>query len=169
MILINRGAERSLSARCLVTNMSRDPIYIQSVIVRIVAEDGEHKAYITDAEDIRRSGEGSDWKVLTRQGPVQPGAMFDMGSYASVLDYAADVCFGETSFASSKLAQSTRLFEISVLGVYGSEDLLIGASRTFELFRDGSSLEIRVTEALTRQITRRSERRKLALELVENR
>jgi hypothetical protein len=57
--------------------------------------------------------------------------------------------------------------EITILGIYGSEDLLIGATRKFDLPKSDSGSAVRASEALTRQITRRRERKKLLKELHE--
>ncbi|GHC75251.1 hypothetical protein [Limoniibacter endophyticus] len=165
MMLINRGEGDGLQSRCLVTNMSRDPIYIQSVLVRIMADGKEHRAYITDAEDIRQSGDATGWQRLTRQGPLPPGTMVDMGAYGGILDYAARACCKEKKFEGSKLAKDTSFIEFVILGVYGSEDLLIGASREFHIEERSDALKLRAVTAFTRQITRSRERKHLSAEL----
>jgi len=167
MLVINRGEGRTLEARCLVTNMSPEPVHIQSVVVRLHTSDALHTAYITDAEDIRRSGNQSGWQRMTRQGPLPPGTMVDMGSFACILDYAAHVCADEEHFKGSKLASRVECIEISILGIYGSEDLLIGATRKFEPDHGNEPLELRAADALTSQITKRRERRRLSRELAE--
>lgn len=161
ILIINRGEGRTLDARCLITNMSREPVHIQSVVATLMTEDTSYVAYLTDAEDIRLSGETGDWKRMTRQGPLQTGTMVDMGTFRCVLDYAAKVCCEEPVFAGSNLSRSTTGIEITILGVYGSEELLVGASRCFELDRSKAEMELRAVTALTRQITGKRERRRL--------
>lgn len=167
MIVINRGEGRTFEARCLVTNMSREPVHIQSVMARILTPDGEHRAYITDAEDLRAEGKPSHWERMTRQGPLASGMMVDMGSYGAILDYTAQACCGHAAFEDSELADRATMVEISILGIYGSEDLMIGASREFTIDRSGEEPELRARVAETRQITRHSERKLLARELAE--
>ncbi|WP_273692366.1 hypothetical protein [Ketogulonicigenium vulgare] len=167
MLVINRSEGRTLEARCLVTNMSPEPVHIQSVVVRLRAIDTTQVVYITDAEDIRRSKDQSGWQRMTRQGPLLPGTMVDMGSFGGILDYAAFVCSGEDSFLYSKLAPQVEYVEISILGIYGSEDLLIGATRKFTPDRDNENIQLKAVEASTTQITRRRERKRLSRELAE--
>lgn len=165
MLVINRGEGRTLDARCLLTNMSPEPVHIQSVVVKLQTTKGSFTAYISDAEDIRRSGDQTGWQRITRQGPLQPGTMIDMGSYRGILDYTAHVCVGEDAFQDSALAHEAQSIEIAILGIYGSEDLLIGATRKFELDRETTPVELRAVDVLTRQITKRKERRRLSKEL----
>lgn len=165
MLVINRGEGRTLDARCLVTNMSQDPVHIQSVLAKITAPGGEYTAYITDAEDVRYAGNPSGWERMTRQGPLASGMMVDMGSFAGILDYAAQSCCGHQRFEGSELCTEATTIEITILGIYGSEDLLIGASRKFEIDQSKKEIELRAKTTQTRQITRAHERKRLAKEL----
>jgi hypothetical protein len=167
MLIINRVEGSGLDARCFVTNMSRDPVHIQSVVAKVATAEDEHVAYITDAEDVRQAGNPSGWERLTRQGPLQPGTMVDMGSYECILDYVASTCCGTSGFAHSALAEKANELEITILGIYGSEDLLIGATRVFEMHRSDSRIDLRACDAHTRQITRKRERRFLASQLAQ--
>lgn len=161
MLVINRGEGRTLSSRCLVTNMSRGPVHIQSVVATLTTQETTHNAYITDAEDIRRSERTSDWQRLTRQGPLQPGTMVDMGTFGCILDYAAQSWGNEPAFIGSSFEERACRIDITILGIYGSEDLLIGACRSFELDRSKPEPELRALTALTRQITAKKERKRL--------
>lgn len=161
MLVINRGEGRNLSARCLVTNMSREPVHIQSVVATLTTGETTYNAYITDAEDIRGSGQTSDWQRLTRQGPLHPGTMVDMGSFQCILDYAAQSWGKESTFIGSSFEKMAIGIEITILGIYGSEDLLIGASRSFVLDRSKPEIELKAVTALTRQVTSKKERKRL--------
>ncbi|WP_112500358.1 hypothetical protein [Agrobacterium sp. lyk4-40-TYG-31] len=161
MLVINRGEGRTLGASCLVTNMSREPVHIQSVVATVTTQEMTYNAYITDAEDIRGSGRTSDWQRLTRQGPLQPGTMVDMGTFGCILDFAARSWSNEPAFIDSHFGELATGVEITVLGIYGSEDLLIGASRSFEIDRSKSEIELRAVTALTRQLTAKKERKRL--------
>lgn len=167
MLVINHGEGRALNAHCLVTNMSRDPVHIQSVVAKIVAGGEVHMAYITDAEDIRRSGVDTGWQRMTRQGPLQSGVMADMGTFDCIVEYARSSAAEQVEASAVDLEHTAETIEITILGIYGSEDLLIGASRRFDFVRSPSGISIRASEALTRQITRRKERKRLSRELNE--
>lgn len=102
MLIINRGEGRDLSARCLITNMSQEPVYIQSVVANLISDGDRYTAYITDAEDIRSGGDPTGWQRLTRQGPLASGMMVDMGSFECILDYAARVNGDAEKFVDSR-------------------------------------------------------------------
>ncbi|WJH38459.1 hypothetical protein N7E02_07510 (plasmid) [Aliirhizobium terrae] len=167
MLVINHGEERALNAHCLVTNMSREPVHIQSVVAKVKTDNHTYTAYITDAEDIRQSGIDTGWQRMTRQGPLQPGTMADMGTFDCIIAYAEANAIEAGEHFTSKLDAVAENIEITILGIYGSEDLLIGATRKFDLTKSDGRSAIRASEALTRQITRRRERRKLLKELNE--
>ncbi|MQY46575.1 hypothetical protein GAO09_11020 [Rhizobiales bacterium RZME27] len=167
MLVINHGEGRALNAHCLVTNMSKEPVHIQSVVAKVLADGKTHTAYITDAEDIRRSGVATGWQRMTRQGPLQPGTMVDMGTFDCILEYAESTAIENGGELHRKLDEQAEAIEIIILGIYGSEDLLIGASRKFDLAKAANGAGLRASEALTRQITRRQERKKLLRELNE--
>jgi hypothetical protein len=167
MLVINHGEGRALNAHCLVTNMSKDPVHIQSVVARVHANGKTYSAYITDAEDIRRSGVDTGWQRMTRQGPLQSGTMADMGTFDCIIDYAEASALEAGENVIGKLDEAAEAIEITILGIYGSEDLLIGATRRFDLAMSKTGTRIRASEALTRQITRRRERKRLLKELNE--
>lgn len=167
MLVINRGEGRELSARCFVTNMSQEAVYVQSVVADLITPRKRHRAYITDAEDLRDVGSPTGWQHMTRQGPLGSGKLVDMGSFECILDYAVQVCAGEDRFAESALGRETYACEITIVGIYGSEDLLIGACRCFEIERCGEALFLRATRPETKQITSPRERRRLASEIAE--
>jgi hypothetical protein len=167
MLVINHGEGRALNAHCLVTNMSREPVHIQSVVAKIITKNHTYTAYITDAEDIRQSGIDTGWQRMTRQGPLQPGTMADMVTFDCIIEYAEASEIEAGEHFTGKLDAVAENIEITILGIYGSEDLLIGATRKFDLPKSDSGSAVRASEALTRQITRRRERKKLLKELHE--
>lgn len=165
MLVLNRSEGRTLDAHCLVTNMSREPVHVQSVVATLRTANDTHSAHITDAEDIRTSGTTTGWQRMTRQGPLSSGTMVDMGTFACILDYATQSCSDDQHFLGSKLEAQAITLEITILGIYSTEDLLIGASRIFEFDHTKTPVELRATTALTRQITKKSERKRLLKEL----
>ncbi len=165
MLVVNQSEGRTLETRCFVTNMSREPVHVQSVVATVRTDSDTHSAHITDAEDIRTSGTKTGWQRMTRQGPLLPGTMVDMGTFACILDYATQSCSDDRRFLGSKLEAQAISMGITILGIYSTEDLLIGASRTFEFDHARTPVELRATTALTRQIRRKSEHKRLLREL----
>ncbi|MGB3897096.1 MAG: hypothetical protein WA973_00910 [Mesorhizobium sp.] len=166
-LIINWGEGRALSARCFITNMSEGAVFIQSVVVDLEASSGHYRTFISDAEDLRNSARPSDWKHMTRQGPLGPGKFIDMGSFESILDYAVREATGERTFAGSTVGRAIHQFEITIIGMYGSEDMMIGASRRFAIEHVGGKACLRSVTVETHQITSARERRRLARELAQ--
>lgn len=167
MLIINRGEDTGLDARCLVTNMSPDHVHIQSMMVRGNLDGKAFKVYVTDAEDLKDGERPSDWAHMTRQGPLSAGQMADMGSFRTILDYAAKSCCAHDRFEGSPLGVDGAIIEIAILGIYGSEDLMIGATRSFVVRSDGPLVELHANSPRTHQISRRRERKRLEDELTE--
>lgn len=166
-LLINWGEGRDLSARCFVTNMSEGAVFIQSVVVDLVAPRAHHRVFISDAEDLKDSNRPADWKHTTRQGPVGPGKLIDMGSFKSILDYALHQKMSGTAVGDLSLNPGIQQFEITMIGMYGSEDTLIGASRGFEIVRARGKEWLRSASVETHQIVSSRERKQLARELAK--
>ena len=91
--------------------------------------------------------------------------MSDMGTIDYIIDYAETNAIEAGEYLTEKPSSVALRIEIPILGIYGSEDLLIGATRRFDLTKSGGGTAIPASEALTRQITRRRERRRLLKEL----
>lgn len=160
-LLISMGEAHDLTARCLITNMSEEAVYVQTVVVDLRCGEKCITAYITDAEDIVSAGNPTGWQRLTRQGPLKSGTMADMGTFEHILDYLVRSETGEVSFANSELAKDAQACDISILGIYGSEDLMIGATRRFELQGEGKNMTLKPVGVTTRQIASYWERRRL--------
>ncbi|CDX19942.1 conserved hypothetical protein [Mesorhizobium plurifarium] len=169
-LLINWGEGRELSARCFVTNMSEGAVFIQSVIVDLGTPLGRHRIFISDAEDLKNSKRPSGWKYMTRQGPLGAGKIIDMGSFSGILDYALHERTGDVNqtIGDADLSRNIHQFEITIIGMYGSEDTLIVASRRFEIVQHRGRACLRSSTVETHQIVSSRERRQLARELAEH-
>lgn len=88
-----------------------------------------------------------------------------MGTFDCIIEYAEYSAIETGEHLAGRLDYVAQSIEITILGIYGSEDLLIGAMRKFDLTKSGAGSGIRASEALTRQITRRRARIKLLKEL----
>lgn len=155
-LLITRGPGDGLAARCFLTNMSAGPVYVLSVIITLETPKG---TLIRPATEMHESDEPGSSRPLerTRQGPLQPAAIRDIGSFGHLVDAAlreGDARLDEVEAVT-----------IAVLGVYGSEDLPVGARRRFLLSREGAGVRVHSATIDTAQIRRRGERRKLLADL----
>lgn len=168
-ILITLGQGRGLDGHCLVTNMSAEPVYILALIAQVEGQDDVRSRAITELEGEQWS-EPSDLRLWTRQGPLDSSELRDMGTLRSMLNHVldADAVAASSEEDRERLADGLRSVVIRVIAAHGSEDLLIGAERAFDVARDGSGLTLRPRSHGTRQIRSRRERRRLSRLLDEH-
>ncbi|MGY8527183.1 hypothetical protein [Paracidovorax citrulli] len=155
-LLITRGPGDALEASCFLTNMSSGPVYVLSVFVTLETSDGTVVRSATNLLD--RDSEGLSRPLeRTRQGPLQPGSIRDMGSFQRLM--------GQALYEVEKRPKHVQALTVVVLGVYGSEDLPVGARRRFRLTTSGDRVELHACSVDTEQVRRRRERRKLLADL----
>lgn len=159
-LLITRGAGDGLDARCFLTNMSAGAIYVASVLVTLQTQSKTTLRVVTDIRDgdgriVEDAGRG------TRQGPLGSGEKQDLGSFGNLVRQA----LSQTSAAGDLSDLPLRSITVEVIGIYGSEDLPIGARRTFVLRKSGGTWQIAGKELNSRQIRGRRGRRKLIADL----
>lgn len=78
-ILINRSGGHDLGARCLVSNMGAEAIYIEAVIVECDT-DRSGQVSLTSLDTIAREPDG-DPRRSWFQGPLQPGELISLGNF----------------------------------------------------------------------------------------
>ncbi|MBU2533236.1 MAG: hypothetical protein KKB37_10885 [Alphaproteobacteria bacterium] len=161
LILISLAAEAGLSTRCLLGNMSTQPIFVMSIKIRLSAPGRcPVSASVTEME---REGTQAADGARTRQGPVQPGEMRDFGTVGELLRRVFDDPAGNDLLNSSRCVD----MEISIIAEYTSESLPVAAQRQFVL-SNGDGWKIRPKTAATHQIRSYRERRKLSTSILED-
>ncbi|WP_048708939.1 hypothetical protein [Microvirga massiliensis] len=155
-ILINRGAGAGLEARCLISNMSAEAIYLESLIATVETTEGRWSCPVTELLEGR-----SDLDLKTRQGPLQAGRLVDIGSFQSLIEPVLQRSAGLRGAVASDGLENLVAFEIKVIAVHGSEDLLAGAMRRFDVIRRQDWLLLRGHSVGTQQIRSRRERESL--------
>jgi hypothetical protein len=159
-ILINLGGGRELDSRCLVSNMSADPIYVQSIIARLHTADREIACPVTELDGVEDWEEPSDLRLWSRQGPLHAGHMRDMGSLRSILNHVLRSKLSDED--ASAVEADLVSFELQVAAVYGSEDLLVGAKRQFEVERKDDQVCVQPVTVDAQQIRSRRERKEIS-------
>jgi len=163
-LLITRGAGDGLDARCFVSNMSSGAVYVASVMVTVATGTRSAIRAVTDIRNAEGeiAEEAGRW---TRQGPLDSGETRDLGSFGSL----ARQVLAQMSAAGENPEASLRAITVQVIGIYGSEDLPVGASRTFILSGKGEGRQLQGKELDTRQVRSRRGRRKLVADLERDR
>ncbi|SKA12631.1 hypothetical protein [Novilysobacter spongiicola] len=163
-ILINLGQGRGLDAHCLVTNMSAEAIYIHALIARIEGPEGVLVCSITELDNETWS-DPSEIRLWTRQGPLKAGHVRDMGSVQAIIDHAMESA--PEGGRSLEPGAGRHSLELKVIAVHGSEDLLAGARRTFDIIQHERGPALRPRSYGATQIRSKRERRQMERSLAD--
>ena len=165
-LLITRGAGDGLEARCFLSNMSSGPVYVQSVLMTVEQPDGVLVCPVTDMLDLEGELPAAP-HLRTRQGSLGSGATRDIGSFHDLMQHALRAGAKENDAAVDP--SSVRSILLEVVGIYGSEDLPIGARRMFVVSNANGRLIIQGQELGTSQVRSRRARKKLVADLERDR
>lgn len=149
-LLINQALGGGLSSICVLSNMSEESIQVERVMMKVENPEEQWVVDLTDystqfsQSQVKHSGE-RDWRRETLQGPLSSGSSRLLGSFREFLSYVVewsgqsqgvDGRLGSRTVLASREASRYHSVEIRVIAVYVSEDLPVGASRTFYLQDD---------------------------------
>ncbi|MDQ0324349.1 hypothetical protein J2R99_000198 [Rhodopseudomonas julia] len=160
-VLINRGGSLGTEARCLISNMSAEAIYLTSLIAFVTTDDGTYRQELTDLRDLSDSLD-ADPRSRMKQGPLKPGEYLDIGTFHDLILTVGD---NEGQGSNEAWIASVRSLELTAVIVYGADDLLAGARRTFEIRHTDDDIQICPTTSDSQQIRSRRERRKIEKQL----
>jgi len=136
IVLISRTAGTGDSARCFVSNMGAEPIYLTALIADVCIGDTLNRSFVTDrdelgADDIDSPGDA------TNQGPLSSGSYLDAGNFGTILKRALD------HLDLSDHDEQVSELRLTVLCNSGHSNLLVAASRSFRVgWADGTRMFI---------------------------
>ncbi|AVX05156.1 hypothetical protein [Maritalea myrionectae] len=165
-IMITRSGVDNLQSRCLVCNMSSEPIYLLSLMIELKTPDDLNSYPITEIEGFEKWDNPSDVDLWSRQGPLDPGKVRDMGSFKEMIAHALRYT-KDTDMPDEADWPAIESLEIKVIASYGSENLPVGAKRRFDVKSDHQGWVLRPDAAVARQIRARGERKRLGTLLEE--
>lgn len=163
-ILINRGAGRGTEARCLISNMGAEPLYVMSILATLSRGDSRMTAAITDL-DHHEVDAVSDSREGTNQGPLESGDFMDIGTFSALMARCARACGEDAESLESRFDG----FELLIIAAYGADDLSVGARRVFRLCAGDQGKVLDPVGISTDQLRRRGQRRRLERLLEEYR
>lgn len=157
-ILINRGAGHTTASRCIITNMSPETVYVDTVVIEAMI-DGEMR--ICSLSDLDRLvDQAADRRTDLFQGPVGSGEYLDLGPYGDLIALA--LARGEDETLSDVDAVT-----LTLVGSYIWRDQLVAATRTFDLDHTVEGPAKMVPRGImTRQIRSARERRMIRKMLI---
>lgn len=160
-ILINVGGGSGLDARCLVSNMSQGTIYVRSLLLDLTTRDGTSSHSVTEPEGQEDWTGPTDLKLWTRQGPIDPGGIRDMGPFGAMLDHVVRTKHAQNERSVSADLSAIVQVRVTVVAQYGPEDLMVAAEQTYAVNRLNSSPRLVPQATTSRQIRSRRERARL--------
>jgi hypothetical protein len=158
-ILINVGAGRSIDGRCLISNMSSEAIYIESLIATVETTEGQWVCPVTDAQELAEK-QDQDLRSMTVQGPLKQGEVMDVGSFRDLVQHVVREAECPVP-ADAEFPKGLTALKIQAIADFGPDDLLVGAKRRFELVREDGTWMLGHHTPHTEQIRSRSERRRI--------
>lgn len=162
-ILINRGAGNDPDSRCIISNMSTSPLYVQAILIEIRCGSKTWQTTISDTEKLGEGESASKSMERTGQGPLREGEFMDAGSFAYLVRTA--VGRGRLGSDTPQDIGEIDFIKITVAAVYTAVDRLVGACRTFRVTKHGDGFLIIPEGALAKQLTSRSARHRLLQEV----
>lgn len=131
-IIINRGKGIGTDALCLISNMSSEAIYIQHVVAVLHTQQGSYSLDVVEYQ--QQSDEQEEGSYRTHQGPLSSSDYLHIQSFGSIVHQVKQYWKIEDDLLHGHTIQ----LEIRVIAIYGSEDMPMGASRSFNLDLDAS-------------------------------
>jgi hypothetical protein len=157
VIHIARATDTSGEARCLVTNMGSDMVYILGIKVEVV--DGEDRKVALVADRVHEEDPlGGETRHRTNQGPLRGGEVLDIGAFARICARATGAGPEDTGPAGDSV-------EITVIVAAHQAKRLMGGYKKFQIHDEEGTVTFRSEDVLTRQITSGRRRRNLKREL----
>lgn len=156
-IIINQGIGSGLSAHCLISNMSQEPIFVECIVAALDTEAGTQIDSVTEYEHA-----GDDTKVptlhdRTGQGPLKTGEYLDLGTFEEI----AGRVMRNKSAGQRADAGSLQAIELYVVAIYGPDDSPVGARRRFELRRTDRGPRLAAVTVDSIPLTSREDRQRM--------
>ncbi|WP_096173541.1 hypothetical protein [Cohaesibacter sp. ES.047] len=142
---IDVAAAKGHSARCLVTNMGSDMIYIEDVIADIEINDEIYSAIVADREEMDEDINETPLS-RTNRGPLKGGCFLDLGSLRQLAERVHLQTGSEdnlTDFQSIKIA---------VIGLSSQSNRVIRAEKQFNADWVDGRLTINAPSVETKQV-----------------
>jgi hypothetical protein len=131
-VIINRGKGIGVDAICLISNMSSEAIYVQHLVAVLHTQKCSYSLDVVEYQ--QRGSEQQDASYRTHQGPLASGDYLNIQSFGDIVNQVQAYWEIDDNLLRGQNIQ----LEIRVIAIYGSEDMPIGASRTFNLALDAS-------------------------------
>lgn len=164
-ILINKGvSDDDLDSPCLICNMSKEPVFIQGLIVELETSEGTFTKPATDSgERLDSEGGIKGLGERTRQGPLNSGACITVKDFRQLINRGAGA--GDLSVGSGVPQDEGVEFYalcLTIISFYAAEDRPFGVCRRFSLdYSDAEHPRITPTWVDTKRLTSRKDKKQV--------
>ncbi|MEA1081099.1 hypothetical protein [Marinobacter qingdaonensis] len=145
-LIINRGKSKDINALCIISNMSAEPVFIEYIVAELQTSHGTIVMDVTDLErgyddqgkpeGVEQEGQRPIADVVrdnTRQGPLESGGYLHIGTFRDIVERVAKAADIELQGYRPTNGIEFQWLTIQLIGIYGPEDLPMGAERSFKL------------------------------------
>lgn len=177
-LIINRGKKKDINALCIISNMSVESIFIEYIIATLDTSRGQIVMDVTDFEQqysddddldnneeenrkARRVLNDSRVNENTRQGPLGSGDFLHIGTFYDLIVRMTRDEGIEMGNHRPKGGLTLDRLTIRLVGIYGPEDMPIGAERSFDLEDNGDFCSLTPSSWDTKRMASMRQRREL--------
>ncbi len=154
-ILVTRAAGKGIRSRCLITNMSPQPVYVTSLIGTLHVPGREIELALTDLRELPEEELQHDPRSRMGQGSLGTGDYLNIGHF----DEIAQAMLDANNEDEVKVAEVNQL-DLVVVALTASDKLPIGAARSFQFERNSRrGTKVQPLSIATKQITQRRARK----------
>ncbi len=156
LVIIDVGAGRASQADCVISNMSREAIYVQEIILSLYTDNGEKLNSVAFFGDMTDHSQKENAKIS--RGPLDSSGEMKIGTFREmVIKASRNQDRGEEH---DDRATQVNSVEITVISFYGPSASIGAAQRTFRF--DGKNRDlIAPTSIDTLQLNRWWQRRRV--------
>lgn len=148
-VIINRGKQKDMDALCIISNMSKEAIYVEYIIAILETSHGTVTMDVTDFEraytEEREDEDGNQQSVAvtpkgvhenTRQGPLLSGDFMHIGTFNDLIRRLARQAGIPMRGYCPEGPIELKCLTVQVIALYGPDSRPISASRRYDISSD---------------------------------
>lgn len=148
-LIINRGKKKDMDALCIISNMSKEAIYVEYIIAVLATSHGTVTMDVTDFEraykENQKDDEGNQQSIAvtpngvhenTRQGPLLSGDFMHIGTFDSLVRRLARQAGIPMRGYCPEGKIKLKCLTVQVIALYGPDSRPISATRRFDINSD---------------------------------
>ncbi|NDV49309.1 hypothetical protein [Salipiger sp. PrR003] len=157
---LDLGVATDENARCILTNMGSEPIYIAAIVVELCYSSATHSFIVTDRKEMPVE-EANRPLERTTKGPLGSGEALDIGSFNDLADRTRG------SDAEANILDDLVSVAVTAIAASNQAQKLVGAYKRFNISRSEQIRRFRADSVTTRQLRGPLNRRRFEALLTE--